>query len=283
MGYIKRAQATTNPPGNPSYWFRHKSKGSWPLSTVDYGWASSDTTAEVTKNKDGSVSTLECQRTYSWLEVWHVLSNDETIQIVTYIEILNPAESFRNIVADYSTVECTSSVLQALVLFGDFNSEYRSKEIKENVDKAAIFIESNQNKDGSWYGTWGICFIYGTLHAINGLVAAGRNYENNICIRKACEFLLSIQLKTGGWAESYRSCERQVRKKYCYYTSYNLSSLTIFLHFVYRNMSATPTALYTSTTPTTVFCSLFGLLESITAKYVPKLIEGIHGIQKSHM
>jgi hypothetical protein len=42
-------QATTNPPGNPSYWFRHKSKGSWPLSTVDYGWASSDTTAEVTK------------------------------------------------------------------------------------------------------------------------------------------------------------------------------------------------------------------------------------------
>uniref|UniRef100_A0A804LR13 Terpene cyclase/mutase family member n=2 Tax=Zea mays TaxID=4577 RepID=A0A804LR13_MAIZE len=225
MGYIKRAQATTNPPGNPSYWFRHKSKGSWPLSTVDYGWASSDTTAEVTKamlllskvypnlvensngdewmlnavdcllsfmNKDGSVSTFECQRTYSWLE------------------ILNPAESFRNIVADYPTVECTSSVLQALVLFGDFNSEYRSKEIKENVDKAAIFIESNQNKDGSWYGTWGICFIYGTLHAINGLVAAGRNYENNICIRKACEFLLSIQLKTGGWAESYRSCERQV-------------------------------------------------------------------------
>ncbi|ONM01580.1 Camelliol C synthase [Zea mays] len=194
MGYIKRAQATTNPPGNPSYWFRHKSKGSWPLSTVDYGWASSDTTAEVTKNKDGSVSTFECQRTYSWLE------------------ILNPAESFRNIVADYPTVECTSSVLQALVLFGDFNSEYRSKEIKENVDKAAIFIESNQNKDGSWYGTWGICFIYGTLHAINGLVAAGRNYENNICIRKACEFLLSIQLKTGGWAESYRSCERQMER-----------------------------------------------------------------------
>ena len=49
------------------------------------------------------------------------------------------------------TVECTSSVLQALILFGDFNSEYRSNEIKENVNKAAIFIESNQNKDGSWF------------------------------------------------------------------------------------------------------------------------------------
>jgi squalene cyclase len=49
------------------------------------------------------------------------------------------------------TVECTSSVLQALLLFGNFNSEYRSKEIKENVNKAAIFIERNQNKDGSWF------------------------------------------------------------------------------------------------------------------------------------
>jgi len=49
------------------------------------------------------------------------------------------------------TVECTSSVLQALILFGDFNSEYRSNEIKENVNKAAIFIERNQNKDGSWF------------------------------------------------------------------------------------------------------------------------------------
>ncbi|ONM01571.1 Cycloartenol synthase [Zea mays] len=191
MGYLKRAQVTTNPPGDPSYWFRHRSKGSWPLSTVDNGWGSTDTSGEATLNKDGSVSTFECQRTYSWLE------------------ILNPLETFRNIVVDYPTVECTSSVLQALVLFGDFNSDYRSKEIKENVNKAAIYIENNQHKDGSWYGTWGICFVYGTLFAIKGLVAAGRNYENSICIRKACKFLLSIQLKTGGWAESYRSCERQ--------------------------------------------------------------------------
>jgi hypothetical protein len=40
------------------------------------------------------------------------------------------------------TVECTSSVLQALLLFGDFNSEYRSKEIKENYH---CFALSNNN------------------------------------------------------------------------------------------------------------------------------------------
>jgi achilleol B synthase len=60
------------------------------------------------------------------------------------------------------------------------------------------------------FGTWGICFIYGTLFAIKGLVAAGRTYENSICIRKACNFLLSTQLRTGGWGESYLSCERKV-------------------------------------------------------------------------
>ncbi|ONM01582.1 Cycloartenol synthase [Zea mays] len=49
MEYLKRAQVTTNPPGNPSYWFRHRSKGSWPLSTIDNGWGSSDTSAEATK------------------------------------------------------------------------------------------------------------------------------------------------------------------------------------------------------------------------------------------
>ncbi|XP_066358596.1 achilleol B synthase-like [Miscanthus floridulus] len=225
LRYIKKAQVTRNPPGDPSYWFRHRSKGSWTLSTVDNGWASSDCTAEATKtmmllsriypkffknqeedewllnavdcllsfmNKDGSVCTFECQRTYSCLE------------------ILNPLESFRNIMADYPTVECTSSVMEALILFREVNPEYRGEEIREYVSKAAMFIENNQKKDGSWYGTWGICFIYGTLFAIKGLVAAGRNYENSICIRKACEFLLSTKLRTGGWGESYLSCERQV-------------------------------------------------------------------------
>jgi hypothetical protein len=40
--------------------------------------------------------------------------------------------------------------MEALVLFLEVNPEYRSKEIREYVSKAATFIENNQKKDGSW-------------------------------------------------------------------------------------------------------------------------------------
>lgn len=60
------------------------------------------------------------------------------------------------------------------------------------------------------YGYWGVCFIYAAFFAIKGLVAAGRTYENSSSIRKACNFLLSKQLHTGGWGETYLSSETEV-------------------------------------------------------------------------
>nr|CAB3445557.1 unnamed protein product [Digitaria exilis] len=78
-----KAQILRNHPGDQSYWHRHRSKGSWTLSSADNGWAVSDTTGEALKNKDGTFSTYECKRTSSW------------------IEVLNPCESFPNMVVDY--------------------------------------------------------------------------------------------------------------------------------------------------------------------------------------
>jgi squalene cyclase len=59
-------------------------------------------------------------------------------------------------------------------------------------------------------GTWGVCFTYAAFFSIKGLVTAGRTYENSPSIRKACQFLLSKQLNTGGWGESHVSNETQV-------------------------------------------------------------------------
>ncbi|OQU77015.1 hypothetical protein SORBI_3010G253500 [Sorghum bicolor] len=216
-----KAQVLKDQPNYQSY-YRQRSKGSWTLSTVDSGWNSPDITAEALKvlillskispdlvgnpieeqklydavdcilysmNKGGTFSSYECQRTTSWLE------------------ILNPSENFVNIVIDYPYVECTSSVLEAFILFKELYPLYRTQEIDECINNAAMFIENKQRKDGSWHGTWGICFTCGTMFAVKGLVAAGRTYDTSSSIRKACNFLLSKQQTTGGWGESYLSSE----------------------------------------------------------------------------
>ncbi|KAM3373089.1 hypothetical protein ACQJBY_019811 [Aegilops geniculata] len=215
--FMKNSQVLSNHPNYECY-YRHRSKGSWTLSSVDNGWSVSDCTAEAVKallllskispdlvgdpikqerlydaidcilsfmNKDGTFSTYESKRTFSWLEV------------------LNPSESFRNIVVDYPSVECTSSVLDALIIFQEVHPLYRRNEIEKCIRDATQFIENNQKNDGSWYGTWAIYFTYGTMFAVRGLVATGRTYDNSYPIRKACTFLLSKQQSTGGWGESY--------------------------------------------------------------------------------
>ncbi|KAM0855790.1 hypothetical protein ACQ4PT_049564 [Festuca glaucescens] len=125
-------------------------------------------------------------------------------------KVLNPSESFQNIVIDHPSAECTASVLDALILFKELYPMYHNKEIEQCTESAVKFILSKQRDDGSWYGTWGICFTYGTFFGVKGLSAAGRTYDNSSSIRKACNFLLSKQQNTGGWGESYLSIETEV-------------------------------------------------------------------------
>lgn len=105
----------------------------------------------------------------------------------------------------WRSVECTSSALQTLAMFRELYPGYRDEEIGKCIKGGSKFIENKQREDGAWFGSWGVCFTYGTLFAVQGLVAAGRTYENSSSIRKACSFLLSTQLSTGGWGETYPS------------------------------------------------------------------------------
>ncbi|CBI16770.3 unnamed protein product, partial [Vitis vinifera] len=82
--------------------------------------------------------------------------------------------------------------------------------VESCITKAINFIENIQQVDGSWYGSWGVCYTYGTWFGVKGLLAGGRTYQNCSSIRRACDFLLSKQLHSGGWGESYRSCKDKV-------------------------------------------------------------------------
>ena len=68
--------------------------------------------------------------------------------------------------------------------------------------KAAIdYLERVQLKDGSWFGRWGVNYIYGTWSALAGLNAAGLEPKRPM-MRKAAEWLIAIQNADGGWGES---------------------------------------------------------------------------------
>ncbi|GJM90173.1 hypothetical protein PR202_ga06430 [Eleusine coracana subsp. coracana] len=60
------------------------------------------------------------------------------------------------------------------------------------------------------YGSWAVCFTYGIWFGVKGLIAAGRTFQNSPAIRKACDFLLSKELPSGGWGESYLSSQDKV-------------------------------------------------------------------------
>ncbi|KAM5553516.1 cycloartenol synthase [Rosa sericea] len=223
--FIKNAQVRRDSYGNLSYWYRHISKGGWPFSTPDNGWPVSDCTAEGLKaalllscmpceivgeaiaadqlhdavnvvlslqNSHGGFASYELTRSYAWLEM------------------INPAETFGDIVIDYQYVECTSAAVEGLIAFMKLYPGHRKKEIEACIAKAVQFIESKQLPDGSWYGSWGVCYTYGTWFGIKGLMASGKTYQTSNSIRRACHFLLSKQLDSGGWGESFLSCQNKV-------------------------------------------------------------------------
>merc|ERR1719329_1844507 len=93
--------------------------------------------------------------------------------------------------------------------------EYRKKEVLTVIQDGRQFIKSIQRIDGSWYGSWGNCFIYGTWFGVEALKVAGESVRSP-AMQKAVCWILSKQNKNGGWGESYLSC---VNKAYSPSTS----------------------------------------------------------------
>ncbi len=115
-------------------------------------------------------------------------------------ELLNllPIEGGKFFLTDPSSADLTGRTLEFLGNYTNLPKSHDS--MKRGVD----WLIHNQEKDGSWYGRWGICYIYGTWAAITGLTAAGIRPESPI-IQKAVNWLHAIQNPDGGWGESCKS------------------------------------------------------------------------------
>lgn len=197
--------------------YRHIRKGAWPFSTKKQGYTVSDCTAEAFKgvlllqNTPGFPKLLSDQRIFDAVDVMLSLqggdngfSEYEISRVGDWIEQLNAAEVFGNIMKSYSFPECTTAVVTALTIFRRSYPEYRRAEIEDCISRAFAFIKNTQRPDGSWFGSWGICFTYATMFALESLHLSGENYENSAHVQRAVHFLLDKQKEDGGWGETYK-------------------------------------------------------------------------------
>jgi squalene-hopene/tetraprenyl-beta-curcumene cyclase len=79
------------------------------------------------------------------------------------------------------------------------------------VLKALQFIRDHQEEDGSWYGRWGVNYIYGTWQVLRGMRALNINM-NARWLLKARDWLESVQNPDGGWGERCNTYDDPVFK-----------------------------------------------------------------------
>lgn len=130
---------------------------------------------------------------------WAAFDVDNTKWIFTQIPFAD-----HNAMIDPPTVDITARVLEILGLVG-YDRSYPC------VQRAIQFIKKDQEADGSWYGRWGVNYIYGTWQAVRGLTCIGEN-PSEPYIQNALSWLRSVQQPDGGWGERCDTYEDPSRK-----------------------------------------------------------------------
>ena len=203
--------------------YRHRRKGAWAFSTREQGYTVSDTTSEALKATimlqriPGIPQLISNERIKDAIDTLLTMQNPsggfasyENVRGSEYMEYLNAAEVFGRIMVEYDYPECTTAVVTALSLFRDHDPLYRKADIASTLAGAVKYIRDAQRADGSWYGSWGICFTYAGMFALESLASVGETYSTSARVKRACTFLLAKQKADGGWGESYKSCETAI-------------------------------------------------------------------------
>lgn len=102
-----------------------------------------------------------------------------------------------NAMIDPSTADITARILEMLAAYGYDESH-------PQVRKAIRYVLREQESDGSWFGRWGVNYIYGTWQALKGLWAMGFTPDHP-SVRRAARWLISFQNDDGGWGESCKT------------------------------------------------------------------------------
>jgi squalene-hopene/tetraprenyl-beta-curcumene cyclase len=97
---------------------------------------------------------------------------------------------------DPSSPDVTGRVLEALGIAGEATSAAASR--------AVAYLRRSQEPEGSWYGRWGVNYVYGTSNALNGLARAGVPASDPM-VERALRWLEAVQNADGGFGEGLES------------------------------------------------------------------------------
>jgi len=197
-------------------------KGDWSVKRPDTepsGWAFEfanefypdiDDTAMVllalmhAKASDPAAQTAAERRAINWLLAmqssdggWAAFDVDNNWAVLNQVPFAD-----HNAMLDPTCPDITGRVVECLCRRG-----YREH---ESVRRGVAYLLHAQEKNGSWYGRWGVNYLYGTFLAIRGLAASGAPGSLEAMARGA-DWLRGVQNPDGGWGES---CASYVRDRF---------------------------------------------------------------------
>lgn len=142
------------------------------------------------------------QRAIRWMTAmqnrdggWGAFDKDNDSQFLCRVPFAD-----HNAMIDPSTPDLTARVLEALALWG-------AKSNEPHIQRAIAYLRRTQERDGSWFGRWGVNHIYGTWQTLVGLAAIGVPADD-LAVKRGANWLLACQQACGGWGETADSYER---------------------------------------------------------------------------
>ena len=103
--------------------------------------------------------------------------------------------------------ECADITARILELLGYDGWDLKHPQIVDAID----YVKRQQETDGSWYGRWGVNYIYGTWQVCRGMAALGIDMAEPWLV-KGRDWLESVQHEDGGWGERCNTYDDPVFK-----------------------------------------------------------------------
>ena len=146
-------------------------------------------------------SVLAIDRGLRWLQAmqnrdggWGAFDRNNDREFLCHVPFAD-----HNAMIDPSTPDLTGRVLESLAKLGLRLGDAA-------IDRAVDYVRHTQNADGSWFGRWGVNYIYGTWQSLTGLTDVGVPTDDPTVVAGA-HWLLAHQQPCGGWGESPESYE----------------------------------------------------------------------------